>query len=490
MTGDGELQEGQNWEALQAAAHERLGRLWVVVDRNELQSDKPTEEILALGDLEAKLRAFGWDVGRPTGTTTPRCAESSRGSATVTTRRRHSSRRPSRARASRSWSTRSRSPRAAGRIAGTRARPKTSRSPARRRARGAPRRAMRRGSGSTPPTLEAAERRGARRAASRGARERVRDARASRVTDEYVVEAYGEALRRARRGRRPRRPRRRPRVGLPRPRLRARLSRPLPRVRDRRTGHGLDGGRHGAPRPAARRQLVRGVPRRHVRTSRSTTRRARDEGRLRAALRGADPRGAGKSHQSVRDISLLAALPNMAVVQPGTPRRRGRSCAGRSRRRTRTSRCGSRSGRRRGGSSFPAGVGCRPRHGAARGRDAVLLAYGPVMLHEALLAAERWRAGRGGRPVVAMPWLNRFDGDWLDAEVGGLRARLRPRGPRPGRRARRRRCAARSPGRAIAVFGVEGWPACGTPDEALRFHGLDGASLAARIAGRVGVPAR
>ena len=62
MTGDGELQEGQNWEALQAAAHERLGRLWVIVDRNEVQSDKPTEEIVALGDLEGKLRAFGWDV--------------------------------------------------------------------------------------------------------------------------------------------------------------------------------------------------------------------------------------------------------------------------------------------------------------------------------------------------------------------------------------------------------------------------------------------
>ena len=62
MTGDGELQEGQNWEALQAAAHERLRRLWVVVDRNEVQSDKRTEEILALGDLETKLRAFGWHV--------------------------------------------------------------------------------------------------------------------------------------------------------------------------------------------------------------------------------------------------------------------------------------------------------------------------------------------------------------------------------------------------------------------------------------------
>ncbi|MFL5980421.1 MAG: 1-deoxy-D-xylulose-5-phosphate synthase N-terminal domain-containing protein, partial [Gaiellaceae bacterium] len=62
MTGDGELQEGQNFEALQAAAAHSLGNLWVVVDCNELQSDKRTDEILTLGDLEAKLRAFGWHV--------------------------------------------------------------------------------------------------------------------------------------------------------------------------------------------------------------------------------------------------------------------------------------------------------------------------------------------------------------------------------------------------------------------------------------------
>src|SRR5262249_5462699 len=62
MTGDGELQEGQNWEAFAAAAHQRIGNLWAIVDRNELQSDKQTEEILALGDLAAKLRAFGWHV--------------------------------------------------------------------------------------------------------------------------------------------------------------------------------------------------------------------------------------------------------------------------------------------------------------------------------------------------------------------------------------------------------------------------------------------
>ena len=37
------------------------------------------------------------------------------------------------------------------------------------------------------------------------------------------------------------------------------------------------------------------------------------------------------------------------------------------------------------------------------------------------------------------------------------------------------------PGRPVTVYGVEGWPACGTPTEALRAHGLDGASLAGRI---------
>jgi len=42
----------------------------------------------------------------------------------------------------------------------------------------------------------------------------------------------------------------------------------------------------------------------------------------------------------------------------------------------------------------------------------------------------------------------------------------------------------------VVAFGVEGWPACGTPVEALRHHGLDGASLAGRIAARIEVRAR
>jgi transketolase len=62
VTGDGELQEGSNWEAFMAAAHYRLGNLTVVVDRNRLQQGARTEETNRLEPLAAKLAAFGWEV--------------------------------------------------------------------------------------------------------------------------------------------------------------------------------------------------------------------------------------------------------------------------------------------------------------------------------------------------------------------------------------------------------------------------------------------
>ena len=115
------------------------------------------------------------------------------------------------------------------------------------------------------------------------------------------------------------------------------------------------------------------------------------------------------------------------------------------------------------------------------GGDAILLAYGPVLLHEALTASELLERQGVALAVVNMPWLNRFDRAWLTetvsvyehvlvledhAPVGGLGDALRRE----------------LGGRSIAVFGVDGWPACGTPSEALRAHGLDGASLARRTA--------
>lgn len=64
MTGDGELQEGQIYEALQSAVQQRLTNLHVIVDHNKVQSDKPVAEITDLGDLEGRYRAFGWQVAR------------------------------------------------------------------------------------------------------------------------------------------------------------------------------------------------------------------------------------------------------------------------------------------------------------------------------------------------------------------------------------------------------------------------------------------
>lgn len=60
VVGDGEIQEGSNWEALMYAAHRGLSNLTLVVDRNRLQQGAGTEETNALDPLDEKLRAFGW----------------------------------------------------------------------------------------------------------------------------------------------------------------------------------------------------------------------------------------------------------------------------------------------------------------------------------------------------------------------------------------------------------------------------------------------
>ena len=62
LLGDGECQEGQIWEAFMAAAHHKLDNLTVIIDNNGLQIDGTNEEVMSLGDLPAKLRAFGFDV--------------------------------------------------------------------------------------------------------------------------------------------------------------------------------------------------------------------------------------------------------------------------------------------------------------------------------------------------------------------------------------------------------------------------------------------
>lgn len=62
LLGDGELNEGQNWEAAQAGAHYRLGNLIGIVDRNGMGLDGRTEETMSIEPLADKWRAFNWQV--------------------------------------------------------------------------------------------------------------------------------------------------------------------------------------------------------------------------------------------------------------------------------------------------------------------------------------------------------------------------------------------------------------------------------------------
>ena len=62
LHGDGELDEGQNWEAILFAAHHKIDNLIATIDWNGQQIDGATDQVLGLGDLEEKFKAFGWQT--------------------------------------------------------------------------------------------------------------------------------------------------------------------------------------------------------------------------------------------------------------------------------------------------------------------------------------------------------------------------------------------------------------------------------------------
>jgi len=67
IIGDGESQEGQNWEAAMFAAHYKLDNLIAFTDYNRMQIDGVTDDIMSLGDIEGKWKTFGWYVQRVNG---------------------------------------------------------------------------------------------------------------------------------------------------------------------------------------------------------------------------------------------------------------------------------------------------------------------------------------------------------------------------------------------------------------------------------------
>ena len=64
LTGDGELQEGQFWESLPSAVNRKISDITVIIDHNKIQSDTWVKDVADLGDLPRKLESFGWHVAR------------------------------------------------------------------------------------------------------------------------------------------------------------------------------------------------------------------------------------------------------------------------------------------------------------------------------------------------------------------------------------------------------------------------------------------
>jgi transketolase len=476
MVGDGELQEGQNFEALQGAAHDGLSRLTVVVDRNELQSDKPTEEVLALGDLEAKLAAFGWHVASCDGHDFDELRRVFGELSAIDDRPQAIVARTIKGRGV-SFMEHPAALRDGGGTYRWHAGAPDDESFERARdellARIGPVELE-----PVPPVEDELPAPALEAEPESGAGTRVM------VNREYVVEAYGEAL----------------------VELAARNPDLVVLDADLASDCRVRGFEEAYPERflecgIAEQDMVSvagGLARHGLvpvvnsfasflasRANEQIYNNASEGSKVIYALHyaGLIPAGPGMSHQSLRDVSLLAALPNMTIVQPANADETKalvawaveeaegsvaiRLAIGPSPRRI----------------DLPADYRLAPGRGTLlrEGDDALVFAYGPVMLHEVLTAAELLAEHGHEVAVVGSPWLNRFDREWLEevtataapivvvedhAPVGALGDALRRE----------------LPGREVTVCGVDGWPAFGTPPEALRAHGLDAASLAGRIA--------
>ena len=209
---------------------------------------------------------------------------------------------------------------------------------------------------------------------------------------------------------------------------------------------------------------------------------------------GMIPAGPGKSHQSVRDISLFGALPNVTIIQPCNAVETKwateycvndaeencvlRLVIGPSPEKIELPK----------DYKFEIGIGAE----LTEGNDAILFGYGPVMLHEALLASDYLKKIGFGLKVINMPWLNKISKEWLKeivkdqkkifvledhSAVGGLGDKLLNTLTEINEIA----------GKEFINFGLKEYPECGTPWEVLNYHKLDGKSLAQRISGKANI---
>ncbi|OGP61647.1 MAG: 1-deoxy-D-xylulose-5-phosphate synthase [Deltaproteobacteria bacterium RBG_13_47_9] len=495
MTGDGEMQEGQNWEALQCAVAGRdMGRFFVIVDHNKVQSDKYVRHIVDLGDLESKLKAFGWLVFRCNGHDQAALEEIFR-----------------------AWDEDMGRPRILiadtikGRGVSFMEHPgaMNQSSPGLYPWHaGAPndadyQRALQEILDRINTKLENAGLKILKmkdvlpeplpRAEYTLAGEPVSLAmpvtKVSKKTNEFIADAYGEAL-----------------LGLAKQvsnlvvldadlaadcRVRA-FENAFP---DRFIECGIAEQDMVSMAGGLARMGFLPVVNSFAsflasRANEQIYNNASEKTKIIYVFHyaGVIPAGPGKSHQSIRDISLVGALPNCEIIQPANAIETRmaiqyaveqadvnvvlRLVIGPSPRVV----------------VLPEDYRFEPGRGVilTKGKDVAVFAYGPVMLHETLLASEILTSRGICIRIINMPWLNRFDIRWLEksiqdcshiwvvedhAPVGGLGDRLFEEFLNSGQLRNRK----------FHKTAVEGYPVFGTPQEALQYHCMDGVSLASQL---------
>ncbi len=495
LTGDGEWQEGQNYEALHSTVQQKIDNLTVIVDDNKVQSDKLVNEITSLGDIETKYRAFGWHVIRVDGHDYRQIekafaeARHIRGKPkiiladTIKGRGISFMEHPVALETGHGlYPWHSGAPDDASFDAGyneliervdrlllsfglTRLQFKDV-APEEHR----PSAAVLAGE----PLSQAAQ-------------EKI----SAKVTDEYVARAYGQAL-----------------VEIAARRkdivvLDADLSSDC-KVRDFENAYPERFIENGI----AEQDMVSmagGLASQGLlpvvnsfasflasRANEQIYNNASEKTKIIYALHyaGLIPAGPGKSHQSLRDISLFAALPNCTILQPcnadetkmvveyGVEEAKEnvamRFIIGPSPRKIQLPK----------GYKLTFGKGVA----LAEGRDAIMFAYGPVMLHEALLANELLAERGLGLKVINLPWLNRVDATWLEEMIDPYELVFVLEDHHPAGALTDHILELLASGnnqllakRRLVRFAVEGWPACGTPAQALAHHQLDAVSLAKRV---------
>jgi transketolase len=204
-----------------------------------------------------------------------------------------------------------------------------------------------------------------------------------------------------------------------------------------------------------------------------------------ASLAGLLPGGPGHSHQSVRDISALAAVPGLVMAEPSAEAEVQPLLDALA--------AGPGSGYLRLVSvkwplpfAYPAGHRAEVGKGwtAREGADGVIFAYGPWLVSNACQAADDVEAATGARlAVTVLPWLNRVDSAWLRVAIGSGRVviTLDNHYVQGGQGEMIAAAIARlslQPSPSVTSLGVTSLPECGTNDEVLQHHGLDVASLA------------